>query len=138
MDRLFTPREVDALIPKIEEAFQHMEACRKRAYELAATRPVAALHPSAADIAESARIRSQLQFLLQAVQEDIDLVGQWGGIVKDVDAGLVDFLGLVEGEEVWLCWKRGESKVQFWHALHAGYSERQVLRRSENRSGTTH
>ena len=138
MDRLFTPREVDALIPKIEEAFQHMEACRKRAYELAATRPAAALRPSAAEIAESARIRSQVQFLLQAVQQDIDLVGQWGGIVKDVEAGLVDFLGLVEGEEVWLCWKRGEPRVQFWHALDAGYSGCRPLRRSEYRSGTTH
>ncbi len=79
-----------------------------------------------------------MEFLLQAVQEDIELVGQMGAVVKDVDAGLVDFPGRVEGEDVWLCWKRGEKKVHFWHALYAGYSERQALKRSEDRTGTTH
>ena len=52
--------------------------------------------------------------------------------------GLVDFPGNVDGQDVWLCWKRGETKVNFWHPLDAGYNERQSLQRSENRTGTTH
>ena len=59
-------------------------------------------------------------------------------MVKDVQAGLVDFLGRVDGQEVYLCWKRGETKVRFWHPLHAGYSERQTLKRGEDRASTTH
>src|SRR5258705_6490745 len=117
MDKIFTPREVDALLPKLEGIFQHMDACQKRTHELATARPALSAQSTASEVADSARIRSQMEFLLQAVQEDIELVGQMGAVVKDVDAGLVDFPGRVEGEDVWLCWKRGEKKVHFWHAL---------------------
>ena len=100
-----------------------MDACQKRTHELAATRPPPASESrQPVEVADSARIRSQMEFLLQAVQEDIEIVGQLGGVVKDVEGGLVDFPGRVEGEDVWLCWKRGESKIHFWHPLYAGFS----------------
>jgi len=138
MDKTFTPREIDALIPKLESVFQHMDLCRRRVQEFNAERPLASDHPTAADVAESARIRSQMEFLLQAIQDDVLLIEQLGGIVKDVEAGLVDFLGRVNREDVWLCWKRGENKVHYWHPLYAGFSERQMLKRSEDRTSTTH
>ena len=59
MDKIFSPREVDTLIPKLEGIFRHMDTCQKRTYELAATRPDVSAHPSAVEVAESARIRSQ-------------------------------------------------------------------------------
>jgi hypothetical protein len=138
MDKVFAPRDVDALIPKMEKIFDHMETCQKRTHELAVSRPAANASSSAAEIADSARIRSQMEFLLQVVQEDIHLVSHMGGVVKDVDQGLVDFLGRVQGEDVWLCWKRGEKKLRFWHPLYAGFTERQALERSEDRAPTTH
>jgi len=39
MDKIFKPEEVDALIPKLENIFEHMETCQKRTQELAASRP---------------------------------------------------------------------------------------------------
>ncbi len=138
MEKTFTLREADALLPKVESILQHMDVLLKRTHQLAATRPPAASDPSALEIAESARIRSQMEFLLQAVEEDIQLIGHMGGVVKDVEKGLVDFLGRVEGEDAWLCWKRGEPKIYFWHPLHAGFSERQTLKRGEDRTTTTH
>jgi hypothetical protein len=138
MDKFFTPREIDALIPKLESIFQHMDVCRKRVVELNAERPETSPHPVAAKVAEAARIRSQIEFLLRAVRDDVALIDQLGGVVKDVGAGLVDFLGRVGREDVWLCWKRGENKIHFWHPLYAGFSERQTLKRNEDRTSTTH
>jgi len=138
MDKNFTPREVDALIPQLEGIFQHMDACQKRTHELANSRPAVSAHPSPFEVAESARIRSQMEFLLQALQEDINLASQMGAVIKDVEAGLVDFPGRVEGEDVWLCWKRGEKKVRFWHPLYSGFTDRRTLKRAEDRTSTTH
>jgi hypothetical protein len=138
MDKIFRPQEVDVLLPKVEAIFQHMEVCQDRVHELAATRPAAGADSSAAEIAESARIRSQMEFLLQGVQEDIALISELGGVVKDLDMGLVDFPGRVDGFDVWLCWKRGENRIHYWHPLDAGYTERRTLRRSEDRTSTTH
>jgi hypothetical protein len=115
-----------------------MDLCRKRVVELNDERPKASDKPTAVDVAEAARIRSQMEFLLQAIRDDVALIDQLGGVVKDVEAGLVDFLGRVGGEDVWLCWKRGENKIHFWHPLYAGFSERQTLKRNEDRTSTTH
>jgi hypothetical protein len=138
MDRIFKPHEIDAMIPKLEGIFAHIEACQKRTQELASSRPVKGAAFTAAEIAESARIRSQMEFLLGVIQEDINNIGEMGGVVKDLVMGLVDFLGRVQGEEVWLCWKRGEKKVDFWHPLQAGFTERQTLGRSGDRTSITH
>ena len=49
--------------------------------------------------------------LRKAIQELIDL----GVELKDLDSGLVDFPTLFRGREVYLCWKIGETAIEFWH-----------------------
>ena len=49
-----------------------------------------------------------------------------GGIIKDLNNGLVDFLALREGREVYLCWKYDEHHVAFWHEIEAGFDGRQL------------
>jgi hypothetical protein len=48
-----------------------------------------------------------------------------GGIIKDLNNGLVDFPALREGREVYLCWKYDEHSVAFWHEIEAGFAGRQ-------------
>jgi hypothetical protein len=50
-----------------------------------------------------------------------------GLVVRDIDRGLVDFPSLSDGEEIFLCWERGEDRVAHWHGLEEGYSGRQPL-----------
>ena len=47
--------------------------------------------------------------------------------LKDYYTGLVDFLCWMDGREVYLCWRLGESEVGFWHELDAGFAGRQPL-----------
>ena len=47
--------------------------------------------------------------------------------VKDLSIGLIDFVGVRDGREVYLCWKYGEDGVQFWHEIEAGFSGRQLI-----------
>src|SRR5258706_10916724 len=115
--RYFTAREIDALIPQLEHVFDHIETCRARAEELAALalRPADPTEPT--DIARVQLLRSQVEFLMEAIHEDVHQIEEMGGITKDIELGLVDFLGDVEGQDVWICWKRGETKVGFWHSF---------------------
>jgi hypothetical protein len=50
-----------------------------------------------------------------------------GVAVKDLDIGLCDFLGRLDGRDVWLCWQLGEKRVAYWHDLNSGYAGRQPL-----------
>jgi hypothetical protein len=75
---------------------------------------------------------------LQDVQEALDeevagiarcvaRIHEAGGLVKDLDEGLVDFPARREGEDVLLCWRLGEDEVGFWHGLDEGFSGRREL-----------
>ena len=50
-----------------------------------------------------------------------------GVILKDLNMGLVDFPCLRGHEEVYLCWKHGETSVQFWHEVEAGFQGRHPI-----------
>jgi hypothetical protein len=41
--------------------------------------------------------------------------------------GLCDFYSIMDGREVFLCWKLGEPEVQYWHDLDAGFAGRRPL-----------
>jgi hypothetical protein len=47
--------------------------------------------------------------------------------IKDLDRGLIDFPAFVGGEEVFLCWERGEDDIEFWHTLQGGFAAREKL-----------
>ncbi|MGO9469042.1 MAG: DUF2203 domain-containing protein [Isosphaeraceae bacterium] len=41
--------------------------------------------------------------------------------------GLCDFCSIMDGREVFLCWRLGEPEVMYWHELDGGFAGRQRL-----------
>jgi hypothetical protein len=56
--------------------------------------------------------------------EDIESVGI---VIKSVDEGLLDFPSLRFNEEIWLCWKDGETEIKFWHGKDEGFNGRKPV-----------
>ncbi len=50
-----------------------------------------------------------------------------GIIVRDPEAGLVDFPAERDGDEIFLCWRLGEDAVEWWHPTDTGFAGRQPL-----------
>ena len=50
-----------------------------------------------------------------------------GCVVKDLDIGLIDFPTEFRGEEVYLCWKLGEPRIEFWHGVEEGFRGRKAI-----------
>ena len=59
--------------------------------------------------------------LLSAVRAD-------GIEVKDVHTGLIDFYARRGAEVVYLCWRRGEPEVGYWHTLQGGFTGRKPIK----------
>ncbi len=68
----------------------------------------------------------QLQ-LIEAFQSALKQFEDLGCVLKDVNAGLVDFYSVREGQIVCLCWKLEEDRIRFWHGVDEGYAGRQPL-----------
>jgi len=65
------------------------------------------------------------------VRQVLQDVQAMGGVVKDLETGLVDFSGRGPagpgGPVVNLCWKLGEDAVRFWHGMDEGFAQRKPL-----------
>ena len=131
-EKYFTPDEADHLIPKLEQIVSNMLDQRKSALaiggELQAIqeRIQAGENVAASDLLNK---RTELDFIVEIIQEGLIQIEELGGQPKDLDLGLVDFPALVDGEEVLLCWKYGEKSIRFYHGMQDGYSGRKPLRR---------
>lgn len=86
------------------------------------------VQPSAAVLAEAARIRLRIQGVVDQMQASVARIDGWGITLRDIDSGLIDFPALVTGRQVWLCWRLGEDDVDWWHELDVGFAGRRRLR----------
>ncbi len=50
-----------------------------------------------------------------------------GVVIKSIDQGLLDFPSKRFDEDVWLCWKYGETEIKFWHEKESGYTGRKPV-----------
>ena len=50
-----------------------------------------------------------------------------GVVLRDIDAGLVDFPTLRDGEPAWLCWRLEDPALEHWHTTREGFASRKPL-----------
>ena len=74
-----------------------------------------------------AKKAGELIFEFEKVQTAVKALTELGLHLKDVNTGLVDFLSIREGREVYLCWRYDEPKIGFWHPIETGFAGRQPL-----------
>ena len=61
------------------------------------------------------------------LKQAIEGIHEHGCLVKDLDTGLIDFPTRFNGQEVYLCWKLGESGIRFWHGVEEGFRGRKPI-----------
>jgi hypothetical protein len=122
-ETFYSVDEANALIPKLKAV---LERIRKTQDELAKDKTVAAVREKAAQNGGGLPARN-LSTLTKTLDTDLHQLEEWGIVLRDPSIGLIDFLHKREGETVFLCWKLGESHVEWWHPLETGIAGRQRL-----------
>lgn len=131
-EHLFTPADVDELIPRLSELMGNAMDRHRQATELGRRlrEEQGRVHASGGGLIDQRDWKARAERLdglgieVRALLEEISRLG---GATKDLELGLVDFPGVVEGETVNLCWKFGETAVGFWHGLDEGFAQRKPL-----------
>ena len=77
---------------------------------------------------ESPRVlAARIQAIIDQMQAAVERLDGWDVTLRDIETGLVDFPALVNGRQVWLCWRLGEDNVAWWHELSTGIAGRRPL-----------
>lgn len=120
--RYFTLEQANAVVAVIRPVMREMLEIRQRIIDL---------QPEVWPVIEKAVGNGGSQAASQATREFERLnqlaheIQALDGVIKDLNNGLVDFPALRDGREVYLCWKYGEPKIEFWHEIDSGFSSRQ-------------
>jgi hypothetical protein len=139
--RIFSVREANALIPGLESAFAEFDAVRERLRRVKQKVDVLEMiwadevrSESNPDHREYRHYTEEIEKAKQAFEAATRRVQEHEVVLKSVDAGLVDFYGVIEGRLVFLCWQRGEKAVEWYHHLDDGFAGRRPIG-AEHRAG---
>ncbi len=141
--KTFTLDEAQSLLPVLESllkrALEGKQAAEKVESSLAAlAQKIYLAGGMRVDVARVTALRAEMETHLQRVRETVAEIDAIGVQVKDLDSGLLDFPCRIDDEVVLLCWRLGESAIEHWHTVEAGFKGRQPVderfrRRSNNR-----
>lgn len=133
--RYFTLDEANALLPWLEECFGKLTQLRGQLRGLytmldgLGQRPDAQSLSSSSGSPEVQAARAKFRGLMEIVHEELATIADAGVEVKDLDTGLCDFWSItaVPGREVYLCWRYGEKRIEFYHEPQAGFAGRKPI-----------
>jgi len=130
--RFFTLEEANTLLaylsPLMELAYAKKAEIVKivRGLEAAGIR-VEELFKRDANADGDGQTSTQLRNLADEINSLLIEMQDTGCVVKDLETGLIDFWGRIGEEDIFLCWKLGESEVSHWHSPKEGFAQRKSL-----------
>ncbi|MFD0870620.1 Uncharacterized conserved protein (DUF2203) [Chlamydia abortus] len=130
MKKWFTPEEANGLLPIIRQEVESLQEIKNRFERMYADLCHMKQTAPVSDSSGEDRyflLESELEFLQMEAQLIANSIAHKGAELKDIELGLVDFPAVINGEEVLLCWKLGEDKINHYHGLDDGYFGRKRL-----------
>ncbi|HSF27758.1 MAG TPA: DUF2203 domain-containing protein [Nitrosopumilaceae archaeon] len=71
--------------------------------------------------------KQELNTVMSNFYKAIEDLENMGVMIKSIEEGLLDFPSIRFNEEVFLCWKEGETEIKFWHGKDEGFMGRKPL-----------
>ena len=122
MFRYFTIKSANDALPAVIETFNNL---KKQKNEIIKAEQELQLTASNFEqyMAQKQKLNSEMTKFYQLI-EDLE---ETGVSLKGLDQGLLDFPSKRFDEDVWLCWKEGETEIKFWHDMNSGFNGRKPI-----------
>ena len=137
MSRFYGPADASALVPELVTVVTRLgeqrrelvglrDAFRTREGELVSDMIADAPTPDGDD-PELRRLRLRMSGIVDQMAADVAWLDERDIVLRDIASGLLDFPALATGHQIWLCWRLGEDRVEYWHGPDAGFDGREPL-----------
>ena len=121
----FTPKDVNKILLEIQKQFSQIILLRNKVISL--QEDLQKIANEGSKFSNFIAKKQELNSAVSRLYKEIEGLEKRGIMIKSVDDGLLDFPSLRFDEEVWLCWKYGESEIKFWHGRDEGFMGRKPL-----------
>jgi len=120
-ERRFSVEEADAELEELRRRLPRLREARQRLIDTS-ERITAAVEIDGGGVEGSDWFRAQ-----ETLKADLLWLADRGILLRDADTGLVDFPAERDGERVFLCWRLGEDRVEWYHTEESGFAGRRPL-----------
>ncbi|MEE9565849.1 MAG: DUF2203 domain-containing protein [Nitrosopumilaceae archaeon] len=121
----FTISEANKVLPSVIEKFKtvvnYKNQIVKMEQELNAT-----LMPNTT-FEQYVKVKQKLNSTVTKFYQAIEELENTGVVIKGIEEGLLDFPSKRFNDEIWLCWKDGETEIKFWHEKDSGFNGRKPI-----------
>ena len=126
----FTIKSANEALPAVIAKFNNL---KKQKNEIIKAEQELQLIMSSTDsfekyITQKQKLNSEMTKFYQLIEE----LEATGVSLKGLDQGLLDFPSKRFDEDVWLCWKDGETEIKFWHDMNSGFNGRKPISVSDD------
>jgi hypothetical protein len=121
----FTLKEANAILPSIIKKFKDLVNLKNDVIRIQAEMETNPKYMSS--FKEYSLKKQELNTAISSFYKAIEDMEGTGVMIKSIDEGLLDFPSLRFNEEIWLCWKEGETEIKFWHGKDEGFNGRKPV-----------
>jgi hypothetical protein len=121
----FTVANANAALPQVIEKYKKMQNQKLEVQKLEAK--LNSQTSVSFNLVEYAAIKRELNSAVTRFYQAVEDLENTGVVLKSLEEGLLDFPSMRFDEEVWLCWKEGETEIKFWHEKDVGFMGRKPL-----------
>lgn len=130
MSRMFTFDEASELLPRLQSILEDLQEKKRGLDRLQEQiggltgRASGDGHLLAKDLKDK---RAQAEEVTNEMNVLLEEITSMGCELKGIDEGLIDFPHERDGRVIYLCWKLGEERIEWWHDVDAGFAGRERL-----------
>ena len=121
----FTIKDANEVLPAVIKKFKNIIDIKNKAFKIQSELENNPKYMS--NFEDYLTKKQELNSALSNFYKSIEELEKMGVMVKSIDEGLLDFPSKRFEEEVWLCWKDGETEIKFWHGKDEGFMGRKPL-----------
>ena len=123
--KILTLVEANARLPQVIQVVEHLRQLQQALVDSQREHEERPIKLAGGNGHSQRSLKDQLITEVRAALLKLDALG---ALLKDPEAGLVDFYGQRAGELILLCWRLGEEeRIGFWHTLEGGFAGRQLV-----------
>ncbi|HUU47651.1 MAG TPA: DUF2203 domain-containing protein [Nitrosopumilaceae archaeon] len=125
----FTANEANLILPEVIEKFTF--TLEKKNEVLKLEKQLQMILDTTNSFEEYVPLKQKLNTAITQFYDASENLEKTGVMIKSIDQGLLDFPSKRFDDDVWLCWKYGETEIKFWHEKDSGFMGRKPIEVSD-------
>ncbi len=125
MGNYFTIKSANEMLPTIIEKFQKIKQEKNEVEKM--EQKLQMNLSGASNLDDYVTLKQNLNASVTRFYISIEELEKTGVVLKGLEEGLLDFPSKKFDDEIWLCWKEGETEIKFWHEKDVGFNGRKPI-----------